>query len=103
MRSETLRRKTNYLTNASKIEAKRGTSLSTETLDTLIPMHMLTNGMETDVKRSSSLTTLCAMFTEWDSEEYIEKFYTQLLEIEGSHLFQENITALCFYWMAFLP
>lgn len=106
MRSETLHRKT-YLNNNNGLSqskrstslssadflnnnvapcsqaTKRSSSLSSDTLDTLIPVHLLANGTEPDVKRSSSLTSLCAMFTEWDGEEFLEKFYSQLLEIEG--------------------
>ena len=34
-------------------------------------------------KRSDSLSQLCAMFSEFESQDYIEQFYAQLLEIEG--------------------
>jgi len=41
-------------------------------------------GTQTDpAKRNDSLSALCAMFSEFESEDYLEQFYAQLLEIEG--------------------
>ena len=66
------------------------TSESTTTDDTMktttIPDNLLkTSGVVADTQRSNSLSTLCAeMFTEWESREYLDSFYQQLLELQGS-------------------
>ena len=66
------------------------TSESTTTDDTMrtttIPDNLLkTSGVVADTQRSNSLSALCAeMFTEWESREYLDSFYQQLLELQGS-------------------
>lgn len=113
MRSEPHIRASSYLAidnnnnNNSPPAFKRSlsslTSASSTSPDSLgmmtIPDNLLkTTGVVADTQRSSSLSTLCAaMFTEWESQEYLDSFYEQLLELQGSRvcneegLFTENI------------
>lgn len=111
MRSEPLARKTNYLmpsnndhNNNNTVNShqpvfkrsKSSLSANSSVRFDLVPDSLLRTGSEGDGmefetaevpygQRSNSLSTLCAaMFTEWDSQDYLESFFSQLLEIEGS-------------------
>ena len=101
MRSESLVRKSNYLTtnnnnNSPPVYKRSKSSLSSSFTDAfgMIPENLLkTSGAvyaggadtEADTQRSNSLSALCAaMFTEWESQDYLDNFYEQLFELEGS-------------------